>query len=72
MSNVTHANESILVNLSAEAAAANLWFVSLAPATPLRVTLKRGEAVLFDETVTDDPRNGNHIAAKIPAGSSGD
>jgi Domain of unknown function (DUF5107) len=72
MSNVTHANENILVNLSAEAAAANLWFVSLEPGMPLRVTLKRGEAVLFDETVTADPRNGNHMAAKIPAGTSGD
>jgi hypothetical protein len=72
MSNVTHANDNILVNLSADAASVNLQFVGLAPAAPLRVTLKRGEAVLFDETVTADPRNGNHIAAKIPAGTSGD
>ena len=42
MSNVTHANENILVNLSAEAARVNLQFFSVEPATPLRVTLKQG------------------------------
>ena len=49
MSNVTHANENILVNLSAEASGVNLQFFSIEPATPLRVTLKRGDAVLFDD-----------------------
>jgi hypothetical protein len=34
----------------------------------LRVTLKRGEAVLFNEIVTSDPKNGTHVSAKIPAG----
>ena len=70
MGNVTHANENVLVNLSTEASAANLWFVSLAPATPLRVTLKRGEAVLFDEAVTADPQRGNHVSVKIPPGNA--
>ena len=55
MSNVTHANENILVNLSAEASSVNLQFFSIEPATPLRVTLKRGDAVLFDEAVTSRP-----------------
>ena len=72
MSNVTEANENILINLSAEASAANLEFFSIEPATPLRVTLKRGEAVLFDDAVKADPRNGNRISAAIPAGGSGD
>ena len=72
MSNVTHANENILVNLSADASRANLEFFSLEPAAPLRVTLKRGDAVLFNEAVTPIAKNGNRISAAIPAGSSGD
>jgi hypothetical protein len=72
MNGVTDANENILVNLSADASRASLEFVSLTPATPLRVTLRRGDAFLFDEAVTSDPDNGNRISAAIPAGSSGD
>ncbi len=72
MSDVTDANENILVNLSADASRVNLEFFSLEPATPLRVTLRRGDAVLFNETVTPDAKNGNRISAPIPAGSSGD
>jgi len=72
MSNVTQANERILVNFSAAASAAHLQFFSIEPATPLRVTLKRGDAVLFDGAVTADPEKGNHISAAIPAGGSGD
>ena len=45
MRNVTHANEKILVNLAATASGVELEFVSLEPATPLRVTLKRGDAI---------------------------
>jgi hypothetical protein len=71
MSNVTQANENILINLSAEAASVNLQFFSIEPATPLRVTLKRGDAVLFDDSVKADPRNGNRISAAIPAGLTG-
>jgi len=72
MSNVTHANDNILVNLAAGASGVNLQFFSIEPATPLRVTLKRGEAVLFDDTVQADPKNGNRISAPIPPGGSGD
>jgi uncharacterized protein DUF5107 len=72
MSNVTDANENILVNLSAEASRVDLQFFSLQPGSPLRVTLKRGGAVLFDEAVTGDAKNGNRISAAIPANSSGD
>jgi hypothetical protein len=72
MSNVTHANENILINFSAEAARVNLQFFSIEPATPLRVTLKRGDAVLFDDAVTADPKNGNSFSATIPAGLSGE
>jgi Domain of unknown function (DUF5107) len=71
MSNVTHANENILINLSAEASGVDLQFFSIEPATPLRVTLKRGDAVLFDDAVKADPKNGNRISATIRAGSSG-
>jgi Domain of unknown function (DUF5107) len=71
MSNVTHANENILINFSAEASAVNLQFFPIEPATPLRVTLKRGDAVLFDDAVNADPKNGNRISA-IPAGGSGE
>jgi hypothetical protein len=72
MSNVTDANENILINLSAEGASVNLQLFSIEPATPLRVTLKRGDAVLFDDAVTADPKNGNRISAAIPAGGGGE
>ena len=66
--NVTHANEHILVDLAATASGVDLAFVSLEPAIPLRVTLKRGDAVLFDGAVTADPKNGNRISAPLPVG----
>ena len=72
MSNVTDANENILVNLSAEGSSLNLQFFSIEPAAPLRVTLKRGDAVLFDEAVKADPKNGNRVSTAIPAGLSGE
>ena len=72
MSNVTHANENILINLSAEGSGVYLQFFSIEPATPLRVTLKRGGAVLFNAAVIADPKNGNRISATIPAGGSGE
>jgi hypothetical protein len=72
MSDVTHANENLLVNLAAKGPRADVQFVSLAPATPLHVTLKRGETMLLDEAVTVDPKNGNHLSAAIPAGGSGE
>jgi hypothetical protein len=72
MSNVTHANQDMLVNLAATAARVDIQFISLEPAAPLHVTLKRGEAVLLDQAVTADPKNGNHLSAAIPAGGSGD
>jgi hypothetical protein len=72
MSNVTHANENILINLSAETSGVNLQFFSIEPAAPLRVTLKRGDAVLFNDAVTADPKNGNRISAAVPAGNSGE
>jgi Domain of unknown function (DUF5107) len=72
MNNVTHANENILVNLAAEASGAELQFFSIEPAAPLRVTLKRGDAVLFNDAVKADPKTGNRISATIPAGGSGE
>jgi Domain of unknown function (DUF5107) len=72
MSNVTGANENILVNLSVEADVAKLQFFPLAPELPLRVTIKRGEAALLDDTVKADPEHGNHLSASIPAATSGD
>jgi hypothetical protein len=38
----------------------------------LRVTLQRGDAVLFNDAVTPDPKNGNRISAAIPADGSGE
>jgi hypothetical protein len=72
MSNVTHANENILINFTAEAAGVNLQFFSVEPAAQLRITLKRGDAVLFNDAVKADPKIGNRISAKIPTGSSGE
>jgi len=72
MRNVTHANGNILVNLAAGASGVDLQFFSVEPAAPLRVTLKRGEAVLFDGPVQADPKNGNRVVAALPAGGSGE
>jgi hypothetical protein len=72
MRNVTDANANILVNLAAEASAVNLQFFAIEPAAPLRVTLKHGDAVLFDDAVKADPENGNRIAATIPSGGGGE
>src|SRR6266446_3031214 len=72
MSKLTHANENILINLLAEGARVNLQFFSIEPATPLRVSLKRGEAVLFSGDVKADPKNGNRVFATIPPGGSGE
>ncbi len=68
MSNVTAANERVLINLSATASSVDLQFFSIEPATPLRVTLKRGDVVVFNEAVQADPKNGNRISAAMPAG----
>ena len=42
------------------------------PSAPLRVTLKRGEAVLFDEDVKPDPINGNRVSAGLAGGKAGE
>ena len=67
MRNVTHANEKILVNLAATASGVDLEFFSLEPAMPLRVTLKRGDTILFDADVTANPKSGNRISTTLPA-----
>jgi hypothetical protein len=66
---VTQANEKILVNLAAEGTTVTLQFFSIEPATPLHVTLRRGDQTLFNETVKADPNNGNRISAHLPAGN---
>jgi hypothetical protein len=71
MSNVTAANENILINFSAAAGSVDLQFFSIEPATPLRVTLKRGDAILFNDAVNADPKNGNRLSAGIPGDGSG-
>jgi hypothetical protein len=72
MNNVTDANENILVNLSTDVSGVNLQFFSTEPAKPLRIMLKRGDAALFDDTVTADPKNGNRIFASVPEGHGGE
>jgi hypothetical protein len=72
MTDVTQANENVLINFSAQAMKVNLEFFSIEPTSPLRVTLKRGDSVLFDDAVKPDPKNGNRISATIPAGASGE
>lgn len=70
MSNVTQANENILVNFGADLSEVHLQFFSVEPEWPLHVTLKRGETILYDAGVKADPRNGNRVTAPVPAGSS--
>jgi hypothetical protein len=65
MSDVTDANERILVNLSVDSDTANLQVFSLEPANLLHVVLTCGE-VIFDTVVSADSRNGNHFSAKVP------
>ena len=36
------------------------------------MTLKRGGAVSFDDSVNADPKNGNRISAPLPVGGSGE
>ena len=72
MSNVTHANEKILINFSAEASRAVLEFFSIEPAIPLLVTLKQGDIALFSGVVSADPNNGNRISAAIADGRRGE
>ena len=72
MSNVTHANDRILINLSASSSAVNLQFFSIEPAEPLRVTLKRGEALLLEASMHADPPGGSRITAAMPDGKSGE
>jgi hypothetical protein len=72
MSNVTDANGHILVNLVAAGGSATLQFVSLEPATPLHVALKRGEVVLYDDAVQADPKAGNRISVPFDGGGSGE
>jgi hypothetical protein len=71
MSNVTHANQNMLVNLSTEASGASVQFFSIEPAALLRVALKRGETVLFDQDMKPDPLKGNSMSAPIPSGIGG-
>lgn len=71
LSNVTHANENILINVSSTASRVDLQFFSIEPA-PLRVTLKRGDATLFDQVVEPDPKNGNRVSAPVPPGGGGE
>ena len=72
MSDVTHASERMLVNLSASTAAAMLQFVSIEPDAALRVTLKRGETTLFDRDVKPDPASGNRLSAALADGKAGE
>ena len=70
--NVTRANQNILVNLAADHTRADLEFFSLEPAAPLRVMMKRGDAILFDDVVTADARHGNRVSAAMPPGGIGE
>jgi Domain of unknown function (DUF5107) len=72
MSNVTHANDNVLVNLAADSSAASLQFFAIEPATLLRITLKRGEMMLLDAGAQADPARGNRVTAAIPDGKSGE
>jgi hypothetical protein len=38
----------------------------------LRVTLKRGDAILFGDAVAAEPKSGNRIAATLPASGNGE
>ena len=68
MSNVTLANEKILINLSAEPSRAMLEFFSIEPAIPLLVTLRQGDTALFSEVVSAHPNKGNRISAPLAGG----
>jgi hypothetical protein len=71
MRNVTHANENILLNLSAETSSVNLQIFSTDPSTPLRVRMKHAGAVLIDTVVQPDSVSGNAMSA-VTDGKPGD
>jgi hypothetical protein len=56
----------------AEGGGATLQFVSLEPAAPLHIAMKRGEAVLYDDAVQADPKAGNRISVPFDSGGSGE
>jgi hypothetical protein len=72
MSNVTQANENILINLAADRSAVRLQFFNIVPEEQLMVMLKRGDAVLFNDSVISDPKNGNRIVVPIPSAVNGE
>ncbi|MBR0870897.1 DUF5107 domain-containing protein [Bradyrhizobium tropiciagri] len=72
MSDVTQANENILINLAADRSTVRLEFFSIVPEVPLLVTLKQSDVVLFNQTVMPDPKNGNRIVAPVPPAAGGE
>ena len=73
MRDVTQANDDILINLSAERRASTFSSsVSNRPTALARDVEARRHNVLFNDVVKADPQHGNHIAAAIPAGHSGE
>jgi len=62
---VTHANESILINLSAEGASVNLELFSIRTGHAVARNVETRRRVLFNDGVKADPKNGNRISATI-------
>ncbi len=58
MSNVTHANSDVLVNIEDDGI--DLYFIT--PDLAYRVTVSDGGETVFQQTMTPDPLNGNRIS----------
>jgi hypothetical protein len=72
MTNVTDANERVLVNLLVDGNITKLQFFSLEPASPLHVVLSCGDQVFLDTVVRADPRNGNRFSVEVPKEAGSD
>ena len=63
---------TVLVNLSASAAAVDLQFFAIEPSAPLLVTLKRGEIALYDNDVKPDAAKGNRVSVALADSKAGE
>lgn len=67
LSNVTHANHELLVNLAADATGGiTCQIFGLNPDKDVEVTLFINDEVLYQDTMTLDPANGNECSPALP------
>ena len=72
MSNVTHANETFLVNMEHDGSSLiNCQIFGMAPNRPVKISMLLDQQEIHTETVTLDPKSGNDCSTQIPDWSPG-